>query len=129
MPKCFMTGMEIRLEDAFILDRSEALRAMRELRGKLKALERLVAELGELEKVELPDKRTGKTFTRFDLRMVCLSVAQALSAIWAEKKLFIRWSEWKAQRRETIQNLKHPADGDGNEQKTTREEGGNGTDV
>ena len=129
MPKCFMTGMEIRLEDAFILDRREAYRAVRDLRGKLKALERLVAELGEVEKVELPDRRTGKTFIRVDSRMVCVSVAQALSAVWLEKKLFIRWSEWKAQRKETIQNLKYPADGNGNGRKTTRKEGGNGADV
>jgi len=129
VPKCFMTGMEIRLEDAFILDRSEAYRAVKELRGKLKALERLVAELGEVDKVELPDRRTGKTFIRIDSRMVCVSVAQALSAIWSEKKLFIRWSEWKAQRKETIQNLRHTAGDNGNGRKTTCEEGGNGPNV
>lgn len=129
MPKCFMTGMEIQLEEAFILDRGEAYRALKELRGRLKALERLVAELGEVEKVELPDKRTGRTFTRIDSRMVCVSVAQALSTIWSEKKLFIRWSEWKAQRNETIQNLKDPPDGNRNRRETTRGEGKNVANV
>ncbi|TFH50486.1 MAG: hypothetical protein E4H01_02275 [Lysobacterales bacterium] len=129
MPKCYMTGIEIRLDDAFILDRREASRALKELRGKQKALERLVAELGEVDRVELRDWRTGKTFTRIDSRMVCISVAQALSAIWSEKTLFVRWSEWKAQRKEIIQNLKDPPEGGRNGQSTTHDEGRNGTDV
>jgi hypothetical protein len=101
-----MTGTEIQLEDAYILDRSEAYRALRELRGKLKALERLIADLGELERVEMPDRRTGRSFIRTDSRMVCLRVAEALSSLCLERKLFIRWSEWKAKRKETCQKLR-----------------------
>jgi len=114
MPKCHVTGIGIRLEDAFILDRKHAYQALKELRGKLSVLERLVAELGELDRVEVPDKRTGELFTRVDSRMVCASVAGALSAIWPEKNLFIRWTDWKARRKETIQSLKAPSSDESN---------------
>jgi hypothetical protein len=129
MPKCFMTGLEIRLEEALILDRREAYRALKELRGKINALERLISELGQVERVELPDKRTGKTFTRIDSRLVCINVAQALSVIWPEKRLFIRWTEWKAQREETKQNLKHSAQNDEEGRKIPPEEARHGPDV
>lgn len=116
-----MTGMEIQLEDAFILDRREAHQALRDLRGKLKALEHLVAELGQYERVEMPDQRNGKTFTRLDSRLVCQDIAQALSAIWPEKKLFVSWPEWKARREAFFRALRKPEKGDESEHDPPRE--------
>jgi hypothetical protein len=128
MPKCFVTGVEILLEDAFILNRGEAYRAVKELRSKLKALEKLVTELGNVDRVELPNRRTGKTFIKFYSRLVCFGVAKTLSSIYPEKKLFIRWPEWKARRKEIFRNLRCPEGEDVNKRKTNREEGGNGAD-
>ena len=106
MARCFLTGVDLVMEKAFVLDKAEAYRAAREIRNKLAALEKLIADLGVKEKVELPDKRTGKIFSRLDSRVVCETVASALSATCAERKLFVRWPEWKANQKARLRHYK-----------------------
>jgi len=106
MPRCYMTGVEIKLEEALILDRKEAYLALKEIRVRLKALERLVSELGQPERVEKKDRKTGQVFLRTDFRMLCPSVAEAFSSIWPEKQLFMRWSTWKSQRKNRVGDIR-----------------------
>jgi hypothetical protein len=53
MAKCFFTGIEIQLDDAFLLDRGNAQRAVRYLKQRLTALERLVQQLSPADEVQV----------------------------------------------------------------------------
>ena len=107
MPRCFVTGIEIGLDEAFALDVSEVHRAMRELRSQLDALEKLMVQLGVYDKVELKDRRTGKPFTRLDTRLVSATVAHALAEACPERPIFLPFAEWKELRtRRVTQTLR-----------------------
>jgi len=98
MPRCYITGIEIGFEDAYALDVSEMHRAIRELKSQLDALEKLMAQFGAYDKVELTDRRTGKPFTRLDARLVSATVAHALAEACPERSIFLPFAEWKEQR-------------------------------
>jgi hypothetical protein len=114
MPKCHVTGLDVRLEDAYILNKCEASYAIRDMRAKIRAIENLVADLGELEKKEMTDRGTGKQFVRLDSRLVCARVAEALTAIWPERKLFIKWIDWREQRRRMFRSFSNHDNMSGN---------------
>lgn len=98
MPRCSITGIEIGFEEAYALDVSEMHRAIRELKSQLDALEKLMAQFGAYDKVELTDRRTGKPFTRLDARLVSATVAHALAEACPERSIFLPFAEWKEQR-------------------------------
>ena len=98
MMKCFMTGIDITLEKAYVLDLYVAYRALGEMRQKVATLERLISQLGGYDEVKVRDRKGEGLFTRRDRRLVCLSVAEALSATCPERRLFITWAEWRAKR-------------------------------
>lgn len=106
MPRCFVTGVEIKADKAYALDVSEAHRAMSQLKGELKALETLIGQLGSFDRQEFKDRRTGVLSTYFCCRLLSPSVAQAFAQVCPERKLFIPYPEWKElrkQRRKWIQ--------------------------
>jgi hypothetical protein len=98
MPKCFFTGIEIQMEDAYLLDRSAAKRALRNLRLRLAAVERLVSQLSPKDDVEAYDHRSNSTKVRSERRLVCATVAGALSASYPESPLFVAWPKFAARR-------------------------------
>jgi len=98
MPKCFFTGIEIQMEDAYLLDRGAAKRALRNLRLRLAAVERLVSQLGPKDEVEAYDHRSNSTKVRSERRLVCATVAGALSASYPECPLFVAWPKFAARR-------------------------------
>lgn len=98
MPRCYITGIEIGFEEAYALDVSEMHRAIRELKGQLDALEKLMAQFGAYDKVELTDRRTGKPFTRLNARLVSATVAHALADACPERSIFLPFAEWKEER-------------------------------
>ena len=98
MAKCFLTGIEIALENAYVLDRGTTRRALRNLRERLAALERLLAQLGPKDSVERFDPRSKTTKARAECRLVCPSVAAALAASYPESPLFITWKEFMNRR-------------------------------
>jgi hypothetical protein len=98
MTKCFLTGIEIPLEKAYVLDRGATQRGIRNLRERLAALERLLSQLGPRDSVERFDPRSKTTKTRVENRVVCQSVATALSGSYPESPLFMTWNEFTHRR-------------------------------
>ena len=102
MPKCFLTGVEIDLDDAYVLDISRARHALRDLRQKASALERLIAQLSPKDEVEAFDYKAGANRKRKDRRLVSERMAIALSDAAPETTLLIRWPDWRARRSRPI---------------------------
>lgn len=102
MAKCFITGVEIDIRDAFILHVAEAKRALRDLKNRISALENLVDTLGIRDEVEVESARYGKVIKRKQLRVLSAGIANALSDVCPGRKLFIRLSEWQAARKAPI---------------------------
>ncbi|MGO8735221.1 MAG: hypothetical protein ACLQVM_20785 [Terriglobia bacterium] len=98
MSKCFLTGIEVPLESAFVLDRGATKRALRNLRERLAALERLLSQLGQKDSVERFDPRSKTMKARVENRLVCPSVAAALATSYPESPLFITWKEFMKRR-------------------------------
>ncbi len=99
MARCYLTGIEISLDDAFVLDLTVAHRLLRELRERVATLERLVAQLGEADRVQVRNRDGSGTVMRKDRRVVSHSMAQALSALASDRELFVRWTDWRARGR------------------------------
>jgi hypothetical protein len=98
MAKCFLTGIEVVLENAYVLDRGATKRALHNLRDRLAALERLLLQLGPKDSVERFDPRSQTTKARAEHRLVCASVAAALAASYPESPLFVTWKEFMSRR-------------------------------
>jgi hypothetical protein len=98
VPKCFLTGVEIPLEQAYVLDISAARHLLRDLRLRISTLERLVDDLGSIDKVEVRDPQSGAIQTRKDRRLVSDSMAKALSSASPEKEIFVLWTTWRSRR-------------------------------
>jgi len=108
MARCYLTGVEIALEDAFMLNLSIAHRVMRDLRERLATLERLTAQLGEKDRVTVRYRQGSHT--RDDRRVVSKSVAAALAEACADAELFLPFAEWRRRGRVlTLSGLRdHP---------------------
>jgi hypothetical protein len=103
MARCFLTGVEFPLQQAFVLNR----RAARDLRDALKdrvaCLQRVIEQLSPL------DARDGNPFGREQKsafvpkkhRLVCKAVAEALAPGFPEIELFQGWLEYRARVRRT----------------------------
>jgi len=98
MPKCFLTGIEIPMENAYLLDCGAAQRALRNLKLRVAAVERIVAQLGPKDKTETYDYKSKSTKVRPERRLVCQTVAAALSESYPESPLFVAWPAFKARR-------------------------------
>lgn len=99
MAQCYLTGVEIQLEDAYILDLTTAHRTLRELKQKVATLERLIAQLGATDVVPVPNRAEAGTFLRKDRRLVSRAVALALGAVCPDRQLFLPWILWRARGR------------------------------
>jgi hypothetical protein len=99
MARCYVTGVGISLDEAFVLDLTVAHRVMRDLRERLATLERLTAQLGEKDRVEIRRRDGAGARTRLDRRVVSKSVAAALAEACSDVELFIPWDQWRARGR------------------------------
>jgi hypothetical protein len=52
MPKCFLTGIEIPMENAYLLDCGAAQRALRNLKLRVAAVERIMTQLSPKDQTE-----------------------------------------------------------------------------
>lgn len=109
MAKCFMTGIEIQLDTACLLDCGAAKRAVLNLKQKLAALERLVSQLTPKDTVEVLNRRTGITKTHAQRRLVAPTVAAALSSAYPDNHLFVTWQELTTRRPPVFPELRKPA--------------------
>ena len=89
MAKCFLTGIEMQMESAYLLDQGAARRALRTLKERASVLERLLTQFTPKDSVEVFDYHTRKPSVRQQRRLACQSVAVALSASYPETPLFI----------------------------------------
>lgn len=111
MARCFVTGVQIRLDESWVLDVSEVHRAIRQLKSQLAALEGLLAQLGDRDEVHLKDSVTGRERVRRDCRLVCESVAVALGGVCPGRPVFVKFRDWKQirdQRRAWIERKAFP---------------------
>lgn len=99
MARCYLTGVGISLDEAFVLDLTVAHRVMRDLRERLATLERLTAQLGEKDRVTIRHRGGSGSHTRHDRRVVSKAVATALADACADADLFIPWGAWRARGR------------------------------
>ncbi len=95
MAKCFITGVELPLEMTHLLDIKVANRAVHALRQRLHAVEGLLKQFGTRDELEIYNPRQGKSFIRYDRRLVCEAVAQLLAEAYPEAKLFLSWPEYR----------------------------------
>lgn len=91
MARCFLTGVEFRVEDGHVLNRSDAYRLLRTLRKRSESLERLIAQLSPLDKPAADDARAMKRIGGKQHRMICKAVADALAQAYPEIELFLSW--------------------------------------
>lgn len=99
MPQCYLTGVEVDLQKAFVLDPYASKRLQAELRRRIAALERLTEQLGERDLVEVKRPGTDTPMRRKDRRLLCEGIATALTAAWPEGKLFITFAELRSRQR------------------------------
>ena len=98
MARCFITGVEVPLEETRVLDISAAYRALRDLRHRAASVERIIQQLSPCDDAEAYDPVKRERYTRRDRRVICPRAAEIMSAAYPEGNLFIRWNEWRARR-------------------------------
>ncbi len=91
MARCFLTGVEFRVENGHVLNRSDAYRLLRTLRKRAENLERLLAQLSPLDKPAADDARAMKRAGGRQHRMICKTVADVLAQAYPEIELFLSW--------------------------------------
>lgn len=102
---CFMTGVQVSLEQAYVLNRREARDLLVVLKDRLAGLRRVIEQFSPLDDqdgyVDVPAAvRTG--FAPKKHRLVCKAVAEALAPGFPEIKLFMEWPAYQLQARQTI---------------------------
>jgi len=111
MARCYLTGVDVPLEESYVLDLTAAHRALRELKEKVATLERLIAQLGPTDAVSIPNRAGGGVFLRKDRRVVSRSMAAALGAVSPDRDLFLPWAQWRGRARILpLTILQHHAD-------------------
>ncbi len=99
MAKCFITGVELKISEAQVLDIYVARGALRDMRQRVSALERLIQQLSPSDEEQVYDTKKQKQITVKNRRLVSSAVAKALCAASPEKPLFLLWTEWAARKR------------------------------
>lgn len=97
MIRCFLTGVQFPLEDAFVLNRREARDLLDTLKDRVNSLRRVIEQFSpmdeENENVEITrSARNG--FARKKHRLVCKAVAEVLAPGFPEIRLFLTWPEY-----------------------------------
>lgn len=99
MARCYFTGVEFRVDDGNVINRSDAHRLLRTLKRRSESLERLIAQLSPLD-VAAEDARAMKRPRprARQHRMICKAVADALARAYPEIELFLSWPALHARR-------------------------------
>ena len=100
MAKCFMTGVDVPIQDCYSLNIGVAYKKIKELKYKLDALQRLVTQLGTKDEIESYDDSEHKTVKKYINRLICSNIAAAISANLQETKLFTSWNKFHSEKHE-----------------------------
>lgn len=110
MVHCFLTGVEVPLQKAFVLNRRDARDLLDALKDRLASLQRVIDQLSPLDAHDakpFEQKRKG-AFAPKKHRLVCKAVADALAPGFPEIALFQGWPEYQSRARRTALNgLRH----------------------
>lgn len=106
MPLCAVTGIEMMLNEAYVLDLCEIKRALRECKNRFDALERLERDYGTRDVVERKQPGTGRVERAVFFRLVCESAAAELSRVYPDRRLFLRFDEFLYLRRRRIEEAR-----------------------
>ena len=98
MAKCYITGIEIPVEEAYLLNIYVVNKTIRDLKSRFETIQRLLDQLGPKDEISFFSAVAGKQVNRMDRRLVCNAMAQSLAVALPEEKLFITWPEYKQQR-------------------------------
>jgi hypothetical protein len=103
MVRCFLTGVEFPLQQAFVLNRRSARDLRDSLKDRVACLQRVIEQLSPLDAQEAkPFGQTHKsTFAPKKHRLVCKAVADALAPGFPEIELFQSWLEYRSRARRT----------------------------
>lgn len=105
MIRCYLTGVESALEDAYVFNRRGARDRLEKLKAEVASLTRLYGELAPLDDKEhspyIPEEKRQR-FAPKQHRLVCKAVATALRTGFPEVNLFLTWEQYRAQVRKTL---------------------------
>lgn len=96
MAKYFITGVEVPIDETFVLDLAAAHRSLADLKQRLASIERIINQLGTNDDVERYDAQKRTTIFHKERRLVCKAIAEAMSAVYPGKALFIPHREWRS---------------------------------
>lgn len=119
---CFLTGVQVSLEQAYVLNRREARDLLDVLKYRVASLRRLVEQFSPLD--DQDDLSNVPLTLRANFapkkhRLVCKAVADALAPGFPEIKLFMEWPVYHSQARKTaLQGLRIPPVNTGKSQPT-----------
>jgi hypothetical protein len=99
MAHCFVSGLQIEMNDALVLNVGAAWRVIRDLEGQASRLKRLVDQLGPKDRVQITSVNGKATLVRHHRRLVSRAVADAIATAWPQKNLFVPWTVWCARGR------------------------------
>ena len=105
MVRCFLTGVQFRLEDAFVLNRRESRDLLDALKERMARLQRAIDQFSPLDEGDgaAAGPYSGRgAVTRKKHRLVCKAAADALAPGFPEIRLFVPWPEYRANARLAI---------------------------
>lgn len=104
--RCFMTGVQCRLDDSYVLNRRQARDLLDLLKDRAASLRRVMEQFSPLDDLEvnpaIPFARRAR-FAPKKHRLVCKAVADALAPGFPEIELFQSWSAYQSQARKIAQ--------------------------
>ncbi|MBU1244477.1 hypothetical protein KKD52_16215 [Myxococcota bacterium] len=100
MPTCHVTGIEIGLSEALVLNAPAAARLLHRRLHQVRLLEMLLKEYGRMAAVQTMDAE-GLPVMRRQARLICEAIADAwVEELEGSSKLFLLFSEWRMRRHE-----------------------------
>ena len=110
MVRCFLTGVQFPIEEAFVLNRREAHDLLDRLKDRVASLRRVIDQLSPLDDEDggaVPAHVRRNDFVRKKHRLVCQAVAEALAPGCPEIRLFLERPEYRLQARFAVRFNAH----------------------
>ncbi len=105
MIRCYNTGVQCEIDEAYVLNRRDAADLLHRLRDRAASLERIVAQFAPLDDFEPRDSflqmRPAAPSPKKH-RLVCKAIADAMGPAFPEIQLFIDWPQYQERARNVI---------------------------